>query len=180
MKKSFLALLLASVTALPAMADDVFKVPFYEDFDRNTQSQFFTILDANNDGVTVKRHFKPSLMPGWMPDVDFHEMEYDTGAARVKADDWYFTPKIHLEADKVYSFSYRAYVSFDSFENLMEVKMGQGVTADDMIEEVMPTTSISSSDYKTFEQEFTVEEDGDYYTANNLLQIIMFGEVIYG
>ncbi|MDD6104183.1 MAG: hypothetical protein PUB73_06205 [Bacteroidales bacterium] len=28
--------------------------------------------------------------------------------------------------------------------------------------------------------ELLVEEDGDYYTANNLLQIIMFGEVIYG
>lgn len=25
-----------------------------------------------------------------------------------------------------------------------------------------------------------VDEDGDYYTANNLLQIILFGEVIYG
>lgn len=28
--------------------------------------------------------------------------------------------------------------------------------------------------------EILVEEEGDYYTANDLLQVIMFGEVIYG
>lgn len=28
--------------------------------------------------------------------------------------------------------------------------------------------------------ELLIKEEGDYYTANNLLQIILFGEVVYG
>lgn len=180
MKKSVLALILASVMAPKAMADDVYNVPFIEDFDRNTQSQFFTTVDANNDGVTVKRHLQASLMPGWMPDKDFHEMEYNSGAARVKADDWYITPKIHFEADKVYSLSFRGMVSFDSFEHLMEVKMGRGITTAAMTDAVIKVTSISSSDYKSFEQEFTVTEDGDYNIGFHILSEPDRGSLYFG
>ena len=162
------------------MADDVFKVPFIEDFDRNTQSQYFTTVDANNDGVTLKRHYRASLMPGWMPDQDFHEMEYDSGSARVSADDWYITPKIHFEADKVYSLSFRGMASYDSFEHLMEVKMGQGVTVESMTDMVIKTTSISSSDYKTFEQEFTVVADGDYNIGFHIMSERDKGSLYFG
>lgn len=165
---------------MPAMADDVFKVPFIEDFDRNTQSQFFTTLDANNDGVTVKRHYQVSVMPGWMPDKDFHEMEYNSGAARVSADDWYITPKIHFEADKVYSLSFRGMASFDGFEHLMEVKMGQGVTPESMTDAIFKTTSIASSDYCTFEQEFTVAADGAYNVGFHILSEADHGSLYFG
>ncbi len=165
---------------MPAMADDVFKVPFIEDFDRNTQSQFFTTLDANNDGVTVKRHYQVSIMPGWMPDKDFHEMEYNSGAARVSADDWYITPKIHFEADKVYSLSFRGMASFDGFEHLMEVKMGQGVTPESMTDAIFKTTSIASSDYCTFEQEFTVAADGAFNVGFHILSEADHGSLYFG
>ena len=31
-----------------------------------------------------------------------------------------------------------------------------------------------------YAEELLINEDGDYFTANNLLQIAMFGEVVYG
>ena len=145
-----------------AMADGVYTVPFVDDFDGNTKREQFTTIDANHDGVTWKRHYKQSILPGFYPDTDFHEMEYDSGAASQDADDWFITPKIHLEAGKVYSFAFNAYVGFDSFVHQVEVKMGQGVTVADMRAEVLKSTTVSSSSPETFEQEFAVEQDGDY------------------
>lgn len=169
MRKSFLALIFASVIAPEVMADGVYSVPFIDDFDANTKREEFTIIDANHDGVTLKRHYRVSIFPGFYPDTDFKEMEYDSEAATQKADDWFITPKIHLEAGKVYSFAYNAYVGYDSYQQLMEVKIGKGVTVADMKDEVMRVTTISSSGPRTFENEFTVEEDGDYNIGMHIL-----------
>lgn len=38
----------------------------------------------------------------------------------------------------------------------------------------------SSEEGYEYAKTLLIDEDGDYFTANNLLQIIMFGEVIYG
>lgn len=38
----------------------------------------------------------------------------------------------------------------------------------------------STSEGSQLAIELLISEDGDYYTANNLLQIALFGEVIYG
>ena len=162
MKKSVLALIFASVMAPKAMADDVYNVPFVDDFDANTKREQFTTIDANHDGVTWKRHYQTSLLPGWYPDIDYNEMEYSSGSASRPADDWFISPKIHLEAGKVYSFSFETHVSFDSYAHQLEVKMGQGVTVDDMTIQVVKQQTIASSSPETVEQEFTVDKDGDY------------------
>lgn len=39
---------------------------------------------------------------------------------------------------------------------------------------------IEKTDGFPYAEELFIKEEGDYYTANNLLQIIMFGDVIYG
>ncbi|MBQ0019645.1 MAG: fibronectin type III domain-containing protein [Bacteroidales bacterium] len=180
MKKSVLALIFASVMAPKAMADDVYNVPFVDDFDKNTKREQYTTIDANHDGVTWKRHYQTSLLPGWYPDVDYHEMEYGSSAASQPADDWFITPKIHFEEGKVYSISFDTYVSFDSFTHQLEVKMGQGVTAEAMTTQLMKQQTVSYSSKVKLEQEFAVDEDGDYNIGFHVLSQPDRGSLYFG
>lgn len=145
-----------------AMADNVYNVPFVDKFDANTHRDEYTTIDANGDGNTIKRHYQTAIIPGFFPDTDFHEMEYDSNRTTKKADDWFITPKIHLEAGMVYSFSIDAQASFDSFAHNMEVLLGTDDKASAMNTPILGMTSVSSSDRKNFSNEFSVEESGEY------------------
>lgn len=140
----------------------VFEVPFVDQFDSNTNRKHFTTIDANNDGNTIVRHYQESLLPGWLPDRDYEEMQYYSNASTQTADDWFITPKIHLQPGKVYAFSFNARVSFDGYTQKVEARMGRENTVEGMTTELIKVTTLASSDYKTLEGEFTVEEEGNY------------------
>lgn len=158
----YLFTILLSAMASLAIADDVYNVPFTDSFDANTKRDQYTTIDANGDGVTFKRHYQTSILPGFYPDVDFEEMEYGSGSASIKADDWFITPKIHLVAGNVYSFSFAANVSFDSYTQVVEVCLGNDDTAEAMTTQLIPQTTVSSSTKHTFSNEFSVDATGDY------------------
>lgn len=160
--RNYLFTILLSAVATVAMADDVYNVPFSDSFDANTKREEYTTIDANGDGVTFKRHYQTSILPGWFPDTDFEEMEYNSGQASVNADDWFITPKIHLVAGNVYSFSFAANVSFDSYTQIFEVCLGSDDTAEAMTTQIIPVTVVSSSTKSTYANEFSVEATGDY------------------
>lgn len=162
MKRLLTILVLSSAIFTKSVADEVFSVPFEDRFDANTKRELYTTIDANNDGVTIKKHYTQSVLPGFFPDTDHHEMEYDSGSAQQNANDWFITPKIHLEPGKIYSFAFDARVSFDSFTQRVGVYLGKDDKVEAMDVNIISPTIVSSSDNRKFTGEVSVEEEGDY------------------
>ena len=144
-------------------------VPFTDSFDRNTKREYFAIIDANHDGATIDRHYTASMLPGFYPDTDFEEMQYNSNSAKKRADDWMITPKIRLERGHVYTFSIDARVSFDDYTQRVELCMGRGQTAADMTTRLLAPTDLTGSAVRTLVGEFMAEETGVYYFGIHVL-----------
>ena len=107
-------------------------LPWQEDFSNAGTFDFFTVIDANDDGKT------------W---------EYTSGAARVKygrvdMDDWLMTPPVNLEAGKVYYASFKAHSSNARYPEKIEAKWGAGNSVADMTNTLVEPTTLSG-DYET-------------------------------
>lgn len=142
-----------------------YSVPFEDKFDENTKRDFYTTIDANHDGITIFRHYTEAQFGGIIPEQDYHEMGYTALKAKEKADDWFVTPKIRLEAGAVYKFSVDAKSSslMNDDEQIMEVRMGTGNSVAAMQLPVMSPLTITSSEVKTCLKEFTVSKSGTYH-----------------
>ena len=90
------------------------------------------------------------LLSGGKIDIVDMEDEYDDAGARLE-------PKVHHleEYDECYYPAYR--VGLEDFLEGCSTEEGYG-----------------------YAKELLVDEEGDFYTASNLIQIIIFGEVVYG
>lgn len=110
-----------------------FPVPFETVF--NTKTIFddlgYTIVDANGDGCvwTIRGFNNGAMLP------------YNASKA---ADDWMITPALKLEAGKVYPFSMIVHAESVADIERVEVKAGQGVTPEQMVQTVIEPTEVSA------------------------------------
>lgn len=151
------------------VAGKAYSVPFTDEFDANTKRDYYTTIDANHDGITVKRHYTEEQWGGMIPAVDYEEMMYDGSGASQNADDWFITPKIHLEAGKVYSFSLDARCAYGTEKHTFEVKLGTSPKAESMTDIIIPVKNIQTEDAQNCLGEFTVSQDGDYNIGIHIL-----------
>lgn len=132
----------------------------YEDFTR-----YFKVIDSNNDGRKWGLYnYTASDRPTGRCAYLLFPMEASNG----KADDWLITRGINLEAGKYYRISadaslYREDEINESCPQTFEIKCGMYDDADGMNTLVVPTTSVSSTKFKTVDGWFVPRLSGTYY-----------------
>lgn len=89
---------------------------------------YFTVIDANNDGYTWKWNNRAEI----------------EGNDEEANDDWLITPAIHLKADRLYYLSYTYWLQNGIFyPQTYEIKAGTGTTVADMTTEVLGKTVLN-------------------------------------
>lgn len=125
--------------------------PYSQDFRSEDALDFYTIIDANGDGVTWD-------LNSWSPIA-----EYYSASTEFDADDWMVTPPVSLSKNNIYCISLVAMGSeSDFYDQNIKVMMGSGKTAEKLDTELVERTTVGSKP-QTLKAIFTVEEDGIYY-----------------
>ena len=127
-----------------------FQVPYFDDFLTEADSELYTIIDSNFDGLTWK----------WLSgstNCFFYKH------SSVKGDDWLITPPIHLKAGKNYKLSVRARAGLANYPERIEVKWGNGNKAANMTNELIAPTDLKSIAYQSYSNTFSPTTDGDYH-----------------
>lgn len=120
-----------------------------EDFLTASSLDLFTIIDANDDGMTWNFSEAGSVR-SWYSSQNGN-------------DDWLITPSIHLKSDRTYIFSFAMRNWLDSYRNTIEVKWGDAPTAEGMTKTLLEATEPSADGYTTYTYEVQPEAEGDYY-----------------
>lgn len=127
--------------------------PWSESFDDAESLDIFTILDANDDGIT------------WIHDTD----DNDNGIVKVNyntsldTDDWLITPGIHLAGGKTYRMSFDAMAGSNSYPERVEAFAGVAPTVAAMTTRIVSPTDITSKEARNCGGDFTAPTDGIYY-----------------
>ena len=138
---------------ITVQADDPFapisQLPWANGMNTDEEFEWFTVIDANNDGLTWHRYE--------------NQASYKYSSDN-QADDWLLTPAFRLEAGKYYSLSFVASASSFSYAEQFEVKMGTSPTAEAMTADVIPLTSTDNELGDTVQNKLiTVSQSGVYY-----------------
>lgn len=120
--------------------------PYFDDLLPGTEP-LWTIIDANNDGKVW--HYSEQWTCFWSPQT-----------SSVTNDDWLISPPIRLKGGRSYFVDYYAN-RMNSYEQLMEVKLGTDKTASAMTTTVRPTfvVPVDGMTHDTVK----VASTGDYY-----------------
>ena len=140
-----------------AVLGDSVSLPYLEEFKTPASMNLFKIIDVNNDGQTWV----------WNP-----YGKYETGAAgqaatyyynpEQDADDWMLTPPVSLKKDHIYHFAFKTKSRLKRYKERLEVKFGKGDQIEDMSNEILAPTEISTDGYVTFEKDLSIDADGKY------------------
>ncbi len=110
-----------------------YPVPFETVFNSKTifNDLGYTILDGNGDGHqwTIRGLNNGAML---------------SSGETTPCDDWMITPSLKFEAGKVYPFSMIVHAESDRYVERVEVKAGQGLTAADMSQTVIPPTEVTA------------------------------------
>ena len=128
----------------------IIQVPFVADFTDSSMMDLFNIIDANEDGSTW----------GWSASYG----AYYGYSSSNSADDYLVTMPVALEAGKPYNFIINAAGS-SFYPERFEVLMGNEATIEGLTKQVIGETVLDTNDFADYEQEITVEEDGNYFFA---------------
>ncbi|MBP3252335.1 MAG: choice-of-anchor J domain-containing protein [Prevotella sp.] len=146
------------VAATPGVAfGDVIAPPYYLLFQRGRMEDQFTIVDANNDGVSWEvSDYSSYIHFGYR-----HQM--DGTFTMQPADDWMILPAISLEAGKTYQLTYEIMGTQRTDLAELEIKVGQGVKPEKLAHTVRTKSVVSNTSAFTYvTDEFTVSADGEY------------------
>lgn len=137
-----------------------FTIPYLETFGTQSDYDLWTNVDVNDDA----RETSFGRTGTWSYDAQEQCASYLFG--NTQADDWLISPKISLKAGKSYVVSFKAKPRVSSsgtvFPERFEVRMGQGSNYYDMTQPVIDTTDVTTAGYRTYSNEVTVAEDGNY------------------
>lgn len=138
-----------------------FEPPYKAEFTTDSLvSDYFTVIDANNDfRITPMGSYETLYSGGWAQ-ADGLATYYSSYWNQ--ADDWLITPPVRLEAGKIYSLTFNAGGQYATNER-MEVKCGTANTVAAMTVQVMPSTNISTTTYQEFSYLVRPQADGRYY-----------------
>lgn len=127
-----------------------YSTPLAMDMNNRDNFDSHTVVNANNDGST------------WTF-VNAGRTRYTYSDAN-QADDWIISPNIRLEAGKVYLYKAEVLNQGAFYPERIEIKMGQGVTAEAMTTTLVEPTVVSSYSYQNLEVSSYLrpEADGTY------------------
>ena len=128
-------------------------VPYVETFDTPESLDNFTVIDGYDDGDTWV------FRTGW----DMVQSRY---SFKNPMDEWLITPPIYLEQGKLYKLTFTS-SSKRVYPDRLEVKMGQGTSAQNMVTTLVKDTLYTTDEYVTdvvydFDLDVKVDKTGDY------------------
>ena len=147
----FPTLILCLACAFNAHAQQ--QLPYNQTFDDASAFEEFVVLDANGDNFTWK---------------------YDSFSAEAScerdmyadADDWLFTPIFALKAGTEYTLSFDGHTQYGGNDEVFDLLIGSEALPTAMKQHIAEGLSVNETyPLKHFEQNFTVEADGDYRIA---------------
>ena len=127
--------------------------PFLNGFDEESDMAYFSVIDANNDGVSWTFE-EPRMSNGYDGLVAMNR-----GEDRRDFDDWLVSPALQLKANHTYKISFRVSGWSKYYEEQLEVKYGSAPTVAGMTNTLMEQTSLKQSDFDT--RTFTLDADKD-------------------
>ncbi len=136
------------LTTPSIMTGAPFEVPYEETFETPSAAQLWTVVDVNDDGHTWE----------YMWDFGYFRM-YDNNNPK---DDWLISPYVRLDQGYRYRLSFK--VRTIATEEL-EVRMGLGLTPEDMTVTIHELETIPDTDYSWLSREclFDAPADGMYH-----------------
>lgn len=133
-----------------------FEVPYYEDFNRESDMGLYTFIDANHDADGDYGHW----IWGLQGENGFLSYCYSNTN---KADDWAITPPIHLTTGRTYKVAFLTRAQARIYPERLEVKWGSAPTVAGMTNTLVEPTDISSMDLTEMSNQINVDADGYYY-----------------
>ncbi len=128
-----------------------YEVPYFEDFATDGSWHLFTTIDVEDDGKE------------WLYYSDRQAAGCMASQRTDVSDDWLITPPIYLTSNRSYILAFDAASTSNTMAEAFEVAIGTSATVNGMGRVIMPRTEVKSSAFLTFEQEFSVPEDGLYH-----------------
>lgn len=127
-------------------------IPYEETFTEADSFEYFTVLDANNDGYTWKAYNKQA------------RISYNVAYKTVGMDDWLITPPMRLEAGQAYEFSMDAYTGETTCPERVEVYFGTSPNVGSMTRKIISATDLTQGFHpQRLKGEISVTTAGNYY-----------------
>lgn len=126
-----------------------YSLPYSEDFSSSSAFGLFTVIDANNDGIT------------WYYETVDGAPQYVKSNTE-KANDWLITPPIQITPQGYYKISFKTWGNYLYGEQI-RVAMGTTPDLDGMNKELIPVSTVMTNDPILMEAKFSVEEGGSYF-----------------
>ena len=140
---------ISDFTLTRATNGEAYEVPYLETFGSSASMNDYTIVDANNDGTT------------WGYNNMSGNVTYNWSMTNA-ADEWLFTPAIHLLPGKCYTFSIKARSFTATMPERFEVMMGTEPTVDGMATTVIEPTEVATGDMTEFSGNVWISTEGNY------------------
>ncbi len=132
-----------------------YRVPYLQTFDDESTLDYFTIVDANSDGISwVWKIYTNNAGCGDNQTLDM--------------DDWLISPPLYLEGGRYYTFSFGASSNGPSYTESFEAWFGNAPSVEGMTDRLVSKTNVSTkntSDFQPFSGGVAVKESGVYYFA---------------
>lgn len=126
-------------------------------FDSTSTYSGWSVMDANNDGYTWHQvedegiNGSEAYSYSWNPD----------GVTR--ANDWLFTPCIHLEGNKYHALKFSAKVGIQGYDEMIKVFLGQNPDTSSMDKLITDRGKINADSFVVATDSFKLAQDGIYY-----------------
>lgn len=146
------------------------QVPYFENFDYNLNvpdlHHCYTLQDLNGGKTWLSvDENNSSFLARSSP--NFLQYTYDT----TTANDWFYTPAIHLVAGNSYKISYYRRAGTAGIKEKLEVKYGTGNNVSAMTNLLVVDTSINFTLWTQNTKSFTCTNTGDYYFGFHAISI---------
>ena len=146
-----------------AIYGTAFNPPYSETFDTESSLDFFTVDDANSDGITWVWY------ENQMRDlkcVDYKYGSWDQG----DGDDWLFTPPVHLKSGVNYDVSFKLGTWDKNSKERIEVKFGNSNSPEAMYGILLrDTTFATDEELQEFVRTINIDKDQDVYIGFHAL-----------
>lgn len=137
------------------LCGDSFTVPYMQSFDDpTTLSDYYTIVDGNNDGKTWRQGYTTEVR------IDYYSPDSD-------ADDWLISPAIQMEGQMMYRFLMEMKNFTENYPEDFEILIGtdpQDLSTFRLIKREEQFTKIAT-EFGDYAVNFLVEETGNYHMA---------------
>lgn len=142
------------------LVEGIASLPLYEGWEDPTTLPTWTVVDNNEDGLTLGVGHKEAYNSG-------SAMGYNPPTINDIYDETLFSPPVHLEKGKRYRSSF--YIKSNSMGSWsLSHTYGKERRADRQTVTVMSYTDVTTPDFAPAEAEFTADETGTFYFAWHL------------